>query len=303
MSSRISLTIMSSLPAMIIFNTTKAIRNNVLLVAMAVSVSVVMVRAQTASFETLRNRVITVTKGLNADALSIGLDDTYQSKALLHLSEQAGVDTFLDSKLVQYYALYCIYHATNGVPNEITNADDRFENIAMPEWLIANNWRDETTIDPCGTKTTIVDTTTPSTDTDENDTSETIATTLSTTTTYSVGWHGIVCDDEGRVIAIDLFDNILSGIFPEEIVLLASSDGQYSTPGTGNLERLDLFDNEFLSNGGDSSWMSDLGSNMSKYLKYRKIVVIATQNCIFNSLNDAYAYAYYYNVFNTREQY
>ena len=236
---------------------------------MAVSVvSVGMVRAQTADFETLRNRVITVTKGLNVDALSIGFDDTYQSKALLHLSEQAGVDTFLDSKLVQYYALYCIYHATNGVPNEITNADVRFENIAMPEWLIANNWIDETTIDPCGTKTTIVDTTTPSTtDPDENVTSQTIATTLSTTTTYSVGWHGIVCDDEGRVISIDLFDNILSGIFPEEIVLLASSDGQYSTPGTGNLERLDLFDNEFLSNGGDSSWMSDLGSNMSKYLK------------------------------------
>lgn len=235
---------------------------------MAVSVvSVVMVRAQTADFETLRNRVITVTKGLNVDALSIGFDDTYQSKALLHLSEQAGVDTFLDSKLVQYYALYCIYHATNGVPNEITNADVRFENIAMPEWLIANNWIDETTIDPCGTKTTIVDITTPSTtDPDENATSETIATTLSTTTTYSVGWHGIVCDDEGRVISIDLFDNILSGIFPEEIVLLASSDGQYSTPGTGNLERLDLFDNEFLSNGGDSSWMSDLGSNMTTIL-------------------------------------
>ena len=269
MSSRFSLTILSSLPAMIIFNTRTAIRNNVLLVAMAVSVvSVGMVRAQTADFETLRNRVITVTKGLNVDALSIGFDDTYQSKALLHLSEQAGVDTFLDSKLVQYYALYCIYHATNGVPNEITNADVRFENIAMPEWLIANNWIDETTIDPCGTKTTIVDITTPSTtDPDGNATSETIATTLSTTATYSVGWHGIVCDDEGRVISIDLFDNILSGIFPEEIVLLASSDGQYSTPGTGNLERLDLFDNEFLSNGGDSSWMSDLGSNMSKYLK------------------------------------
>jgi hypothetical protein len=273
MSSRFSLTIMSSLPAMILFNTSKAIRNNVLLVAMMVSVSVIgmPVRAQTADFETLRNRVITVTKGLNADALSIGFDDTYQSKALLHLSEQVGVDTFLDSKLVQYYALYCIYHATNGVPNEITNADVRFENIVMPEWLIENNWRDETTIDPCGTKTTIIDTTTPPSNNDTDDTDnntttviETIATTLSTTTTYSVGWYGVVCDDEGRVTALDLFDNTLSGIFPEEIVLLASSDGQYSTPGTGNLERLDLFDNEFLSNGGDSSWMSYLGSNMSK---------------------------------------
>jgi len=222
--------------------------------------SVVMARAQTADIEILRIRVIAVTKGLNQEELSVGFDDTYQSKALLHLSEQVGVDNFSYAKLVQYYALYCIYHATNGVPNEITDADVRFENIVMPEWLMSANWKDVTTIDACGTTTT-------TTTTIVDNTTENIATTLSTSTTTSTseGWYGVVCDDEGQVIALDLFDNILSGVFPEEIVLLAS-DGQYSTPGAGNLERLDLYENQFLSNRGDSSWMSDLGSNMTTIL-------------------------------------
>ena len=151
---------------------------------------------------------------------------SYQYKALKQTEAQVGVEDFSDEKLTQYYALYCIYFATNGVTNEITDADPRFIGIPFPTWKRADNW-EETTVDPCD------------------------------------GWLGIRCDGEGRVSIIDLFDNQLTGSFPFEIVLL-SLDGPFSTGG-GNLYRLDLFKNEFAYNSGDSSWMTDLGSNMSKW--------------------------------------
>mmetsp|Transcript_25248 Transcript_25248/g.55354 ORF Transcript_25248/g.55354 Transcript_25248/m.55354 type:complete len:477 (-) Transcript_25248:114-1544(-) len=215
-----------------------------------------IVTAQTADIETLRSRVVDAVHGLNEDALR-GFFDTeddisYQSKAFLSLSEQTDVDAFSNSKLAQYYALYCVYHATNGVGNEIIDADARFDNIAIPEWLIKSNWMNTTDVDPCGTSLI--------TPTDLYETS--VATTLSRI--YTGGWHGITCDEEGRVVAIELYENILTGNFPQEVVLLAS-DGPFST-GAGSLERLDLYENEFLSNGGDSSWISDLGSNMTTIL-------------------------------------
>jgi len=203
----------------------------------------------------LRNRVVDVTKGLNEPSLRGFIDDAnftaYQTQAFLRLSQQVGVDGFADSKIAQYYALYCIYYATNAVTNDITDSDIRFENITMPQWIVATNWKDETNVDPCGV-TTITSVGGP--------TGTSIATTLSATT--AGGWHGVVCDTEGRVVALELWLNFLTGTWPEEVVLLAS-DGPFST-GAGNLETLDLYDNELLSNGGDSSWMSKLGSNMSE---------------------------------------
>mmetsp|Transcript_11159 Transcript_11159/g.25949 ORF Transcript_11159/g.25949 Transcript_11159/m.25949 type:complete len:790 (-) Transcript_11159:333-2702(-) len=148
---------------------------------------------------------------------------SYQYKALKQVEAQVGVEEFTDAKLTQYYALYCIYFATNGVPNVITNADPRFEGIPFPNWLITQGW-EETTADPCT-------------------------------------WYGIKCDSSGRVSIIDLFENLLTGVFPPEIKLL-SLDGPSATGG-GNLFRIDLFRNEFLYNNADSSWMSDLGSNMT----------------------------------------
>lgn len=149
---------------------------------------------------------------------------SYQYKALKQTEAQVGVEGFTDEKLTQYYALYCIFFATNGVPNVITDADPRFIGIPFPEWKRTDNW-EETTVDPCD------------------------------------GWLGIRCDGEGRVSIVDLFDNQLTGSFPFEVVLL-SLDGPFATGG-GNLYRLDLFKNEFAYNGGDSSWMTDLGSNMT----------------------------------------
>lgn len=164
---------------------------------------------------------------LSTFALSNGaeFEDTtsYQYKALKQTESQIGVDSFTDAKLVQYYALYCIFFATNGVPNVITDADPRFEGIPFPNWLITTGW-EATDIDPCD-------------------------------------WYGIICDAESRVSIIDLFENLLTGSFPPEVVLL-SLDGPFST-GAGNLFRIDLFRNEFLYNNADSSWMTDLGSNMT----------------------------------------
>lgn len=222
-----------------------------------ISDETIVVTAQMFDIETLRGRVIDATKGLNEVALQGFIDDdnftSYQSKAFLRLSQQVGVNGFTDAKIAQYYALYCIYFATNAAANEITDGDIRFENITMPEWFVARHWKDETNIDPCG-----VSVITPT-----NDTSETsIATALSVTVVG--GWYGVTCDAEQRVIALDLNDNFLTGTWPEEIVLLAS-DGPFST-GAGNLEKLDLYQNEFLTNGGDSSWISDLGSNMTTIL-------------------------------------
>lgn len=122
----------------------------------------------------------------------------------------------------------------------------------MPEWLTATNWKHETDVSPCGvTKITITK-------------SKTKAIRTDLTATRTDGWYGVTCNAEEQVVALELYDNFLTGTWPEEIVLLAS-DGPFST-GAGNLETLDLFRNEFLSNGGDSSWMSNLGSNMTTLL-------------------------------------
>jgi len=150
-------------------------------------------------------------------------ETSYQYKALKQTERQVGVDQMTDAKLSQYYALYCVYYATNGIPNVITEADPRFDGIAFPSWLITNGW-ESTATDPCE-------------------------------------WYGIKCDGEGRVSIIDLFENLLTGAFPPEVVLL-SLDGPFATGG-GNLYRIDLFRNEFLYNNADNSWMTDLGSNMT----------------------------------------
>jgi hypothetical protein len=151
--------------------------------------------------------------------------NSYQSQALLRTEQQEGVESFTDEKLTQYYALYCIYNATNQVPTSITDMDPRFDGIPFPRWLVETGW-DQTNVDPCD------------------------------------GWFGIACDAEGRVETIDLFENLLTGSFPPEVTLL-SLDGPAAT-GAGNLFRLDLFRNEFLYNNNDNSWFTDLGSNIGK---------------------------------------
>jgi hypothetical protein len=74
------------------------------------------------------------------------------------------------------------------------------------------------------------------------------------------GWYGVKCDKEGRVNEILLQRNGLSGTFPGEVSYLTSV-GPRAT-GAGDLERLDLFNNGFLTNNVDDSWISELGPNL-----------------------------------------
>lgn len=177
---------------------------------------------QSADFDALKLRLTPYTLNDGAEFVNT---TSYQYRALLRTSQQVGVDSFTDAKLIQYYALYSIFAATNAVPNRVTDADPRFVGIAFPTWLILDNW-DQTTVDPCD------------------------------------GWHGVYCDDQGRVAELQLYENMMTGSFPPEIVLLAL-DGPFGY-GAGNMYHLDLYGNEFLTNDDDSSWMTNLGSNMSK---------------------------------------
>ena len=121
--------------------------------------------------------------------------DSYQSRAAVRAEEQVGVDTFTDAKLVQYYTLYCIYMATNGVANDITDTDPQFDQFGddIPGWLVVNGW-EENDVDPCD------------------------------------GWFAITCDEEGRVLNFKMVRNRMTGVFPPEITLLAS-DGPRATGG------------------------------------------------------------------------
>lgn len=153
--------------------------------------------------------------------------DSYQSRALDRVAQQVGVASMTDAKLVQYYALYCIFEATNAQPNFLTYSDKRFSVFVaetFPGWSISTGWKSNE-LDPCD------------------------------------GWYGIECEDD-MVTVVKIIQNRLTGFFPPEIKLLAG-DGPYST-GAGNLNYLELYGNEFLFNNFDNSWMSDLGSNLGK---------------------------------------
>lgn len=162
-----------------------------------------------------------VLQAIQAVALQGGAEfqdpNSYQSRALARTEEQEGIKAQPESKIIQYYALYSIFEATNAVSNVITDS----EGIPNPPgWIVSTGW-DQTNVDPCA------------------------------------GWFGITCAND-QVTEIDLFSNLLTGVFPPEVILLAS-DGPSST-GAGQLERIDLFDNMLLTNNGDNSWWSSLGS-------------------------------------------
>eukprot|EP00980_Cylindrotheca_fusiformis_P011857 scaffold2817_cov130-Cylindrotheca_fusiformis.AAC.12 len=159
-----------------------------------------------------------------------GADDftdpnSYQSCALARTLDQNGINSRSEAKVIQYYTLFCIFCATNAVPNVITDNDPRFENLQeFPGWTSDDGWI-ENNVDPCN-------------------------------------YHGIICDFSDQVTQIDLSSNRLTGIFPPEVKLLAS-DGPFST-GAGRLIQLDLSTNEFVFNNFDTSWLSDTGSAMGK---------------------------------------
>ena len=156
--------------------------------------------------------------------------NSYQSCALARTEEQEGIDAKSQAKIIQYYALYSIFCATNGVTNFITESEGI---LNVPGWIVPAGW-ESNSLDPC-----------------------------------SDNWFGVDCDGD-LVIKLDLFSNLLTGAFPPEVVLLAS-DGSRST-GAGALQRIDLFDNMLLTNNGDNSWWSELGSAFGKFSTYKLVL-------------------------------
>lgn len=186
---------------------------------------------------TIRSRLLPYALGAGNDFVTV---ESYTYQALERMSAILDIDSVSDAKLIQFYALYCIYEATNGKSNWVTEADPRFDSLpTIPGWLVSNGWDNRVSnsvaaLDPCTTS-----------------------------------WYGITCDSSSRIIKIELASNLLIGQFPAEIILLGS-DGAYGT-GAGNLNRLDLFGNEFLVNYDDNTaaaavpepnwWWKHLGSN------------------------------------------
>jgi hypothetical protein len=154
---------------------------------------------------------------------------SYQFAALKRVEAQVGADLMSDTKLIQYYALYSIFEATNAKLNDFIIQSRAFgeglEGDKVPGWKISSGWL-ESDLDPCEGE-----------------------------------WYGVTCVDD-QIINLDLFDNGLTGNFPPEVVLLAG-DGFFST-GAGALVSLDIFNNELMSNNGDNSWIQDLGSQLGE---------------------------------------
>jgi hypothetical protein len=87
---------------------------------------------------------------------------------LVRTEEQIGIDMMSNGKIIQYYALYCIYTATNQVPNIVTDAEGI---VNIPPWIVASGW-ESNNIDPC-----------------------------------SGQWFGVTCAND-QVIKLDLFNNL-----------------------------------------------------------------------------------------------
>ena len=151
---------------------------------------------------------------------------SYQSVALARTESVPSIETQGDAKIIQFYVMYCIYEASNGVRNQIIDMDPQFDQFGddIPGWRNNLGWSANGG-DPCG-------------------------------------FFGVTCDGQGRILTIDLNNNVLTGSWAPEVSLLAL-DGERAT-GAGNLNRIDLFQNQFLFNNFDNSWMQFLGSNMGK---------------------------------------
>jgi len=71
--------------------------------------------------------------------------NSYQAQALARTEEQEGIAALPPSKIIQYYVLYTIYAATNGVSNVITDSEGIPD---PPGWIVNQGW-DQTNVDPC----------------------------------------------------------------------------------------------------------------------------------------------------------
>jgi hypothetical protein len=163
--------------------------------------------------------------GFFYDQSAISDTNSYQYRALRRTAEQEGFDDFSGIKVLQYWILYCIYFSTNAPIDNNIFAARQPEDLLLPTWKSTDGW-EEISVDPCD------------------------------------GWYGISCNGSGRITEIQLQRNQLSGVFPPEVSFLAA-DGPRAT-GAGNLQRLEIYNNELLTNhpDNDDTWIESLGSSL-----------------------------------------
>jgi Leucine-rich repeat (LRR) protein len=159
------------------------------------------------------------------------LETTFAADASLHNDGTEAPMSMTTDRLVQRYALACIYYATNAVPTPWTdlamrkgkglttvtnNNNSSSDNDPLFPWLDQTGWLDNP--DECT-------------------------------------WKGLVCDDVGRVIEINLGSNRLTGSMPSETQLLT------------HVKRLDLYNN-LVYNVGDAGtqWLGTLTLLQHLYL-------------------------------------
>jgi len=107
----------------------------------------------------------------------------------------------LEQQVTQLYALACIYYSTHSVKTDWTNAHFG-PDVAVPGWYSSRGW-------------------------------------LGSAEDVCSNWHGLSCNEEGRVSKIQLDTNGLTGSFPQETALLHET-----------LTTIDLYNN-MLHNFGD----------------------------------------------------
>jgi len=131
---------------------------------------------------------------------------SYQSRAKKWVLTQDlpvsdGSSTTMEQQATQLYVLACIFYSTFSVKSDWTDVNYG-PDVTIPGWYSSRGW-------------------------------------LGTAEDVCSNWHGISCNDQGRILKIELYTNGLTGIFPPETALLHET-----------LNTIDLYDN-ILHNVGD----------------------------------------------------
>ena len=149
--------------------------------------------------------------------------NTYQSRALQYVDDTLGL-SLNDDDFVVYYALACLFYSTNAVHNKHTVSAFGLD-FQLAGWTNTDGW--------LSVSTTAV-----------NDQGVTVNVPVN-----KCNWHGITCDEQDRVVSVELFSNNLTGNFPPEIQHLGST-----------LQVIDVYDNQFLATEGDdgNDWMGKM---------------------------------------------
>lgn len=148
--------------------------------------------------------------------------NSYQSRAKQWVLTQAfpvndGSKMTTEQQATQLYALACLYYATYSVRSDWTDVHYGAD-LALPGWYSNRGWLGSAD-DICN-------------------------------------WHGLACDDQGRIRKIELDTNGLTGAFPSEVALLHET-----------LTTIDLYNN-MVHNVGDegNSFLGELTNLEHLYL-------------------------------------